>query len=214
MKTLKIPTIEGLETLDYNELDLAMETGGAKGYIDTVNWPDEYPYMPDVAFSIARSSTHIAVLYHVRSLDLRACALEDNGPVWEDSCCEFFVADPADGTYYNFELNCIGTLLAAKRTGRHDAAHFTADQLSRIKRFTTLPRKQRELNGKIFGWSEGLCIPMDLIVIDCDNLPSELRANFYKCADLSAHPHFTSWNPVEVPSPDFHRPEFFGRLTF
>ena len=70
MKTLKIPFIEGLETLDYNELDLAMETGGAKGYIDTVNWPDEYPYMPDVAFSIARSSTHIAVLYHVRSLDL------------------------------------------------------------------------------------------------------------------------------------------------
>jgi hypothetical protein len=39
-----------------------------------------------------------------------------------------------------------------------------------------------------------------------------LRANFYKCADNTRIPHYVSWNPIEVASPDFHRPEFFGEL--
>lgn len=213
MQTMKIPLIEGLEKMTYGELDLTMETGAAKSFIGCVNWK-EYPYSPDVAFSVARSRTHLAVLYHVRGLDLRAIAMEDNGPVWEDSCCEMFVADPSDGTYYNFEMNCIGTILAAKRTGREDAHHFSAGELSRIVRHSTLQRKQHDLSGKIFGWSVAMCIPFDLIGTDPDKLPPFLRANFYKCGDRTAHPHFLSWNPISVPAPDFHRPEFFGELTF
>ena len=45
-----------------------------------------------------------------------------------------------------------------------------------------------------------------------ENLPKAVRGNFYKCGDKTAHPHFVSWNPVGTPSPDFHRPEFFGEL--
>lgn len=212
MNRMKLPYIEGLEEMTYGELDLAMETGAAKSFIGCVNWK-EYPYRPDVAFSVAHSRTHLAVLYHVRGLDLRAAALEDNGPVWEDSCCEMFIADPSDGTYYNFEMNCIGTLLAAKRKSREDAVHFTEEALSRIKRFSTLKRPV-DLAGRIFGWSIGLCVPFSLIGIDPDSLPASIRANFYKCADKSAHPHFLSWSPIEVPAPDFHRPEFFGELVF
>ncbi len=211
MNTIKVPFIEGIEKMSYEEMDMAMETGAAKSFIGCVNW-QEYPYRPDVAFSVARSRTHLAVLYHVRGLDLRAMAMEDNGNVWEDSCCEFFAADPSDGTYYNFEMNCIGTLLASKRTSRENAEMFSAEALSRVVRHSTLQRKQRELDGKIFGWSIGMCVPFDLIGADPDNLPSSIRANFYKCADKSAHPHFLSWSPIDVPSPDFHRPEFFGEL--
>lgn len=214
LNIMNIPYIKSLETMSYGELDLAMETGASKSYLGCVNWPGEYPYQPDVAFSIARSDTHIAILYHVRGLDLRAQALEDNGPVWEDSCCEFFIAHPSDGTYYNFELNCIGTLLAAKRHGRHDAAHFSQEQLSRIIRHSTIEKKQRDLSGKIFGWSVAMVIPMTLIGLDPDRLPESVRANVYKCADKSAHPHFVSWQPIDTPSPDFHRPEFFGQLYF
>ena len=109
-KQLIVPFVEGLEKMSYSELDLAMETKASKGVINEINWPKDYPYCPDCVFSVARSKTHIAVLYHVRGLDLRATDLEDNGNTWEDSCCEFFVTDPNDGTYYNFELTCIGTL--------------------------------------------------------------------------------------------------------
>ena len=214
MKQLAVPFIPDLEKMDFKALELAMETGAAKAYIDTVCWPGEFPYAPDAAFSIARSATHIVVHYRVSGLDLRAKAMENNGPVWEDSCCEFFVADPSDGTYYNFEMNCIGTLLAAKRRNRQDFRHFTDSLHGKIARFTSLERKEYDVSGEIVQWRTAVCIPMELAGIDGRNLPRSVRANFYKCADKAAHPHFLSWNPVEVPQPDFHRPEFFGELIF
>lgn len=213
MKTIHIPYIEGLETLSFNALDEKMETEAAKGVINEVNW-QEYPYTPAVAFSIARSATHIVIMYHVRGLDLRSAALEDNGNVWEDSCCEFFVSHPTDGTYYNFELNCVGTLLAAKRRSRNDADRFSQEKLARIIRHTTLERKVYDENGKIRCWSTAIAIPLDLIGLDGEDLPESIRANFYKCGDKTAHPHFLSWNRIDTPAPDFHRPEFFGEIRF
>ena len=40
------------------------------------------------------------------------------------------------------------------------------------------------------------------------------RANFYKCADATSHPHWITWAPVEFPRPNFHLPEFFGEIVF
>ena len=212
MKNLNIPYIEGLERLSFEELDKTMELSATKDFISTVNWSG-FPYKPTVSFRIARSASHIVIIYNVRGLDLRAAALEDNGPVWEDSCCEFFVSHPSDGTYYNFELNCIGTLLASKRRSRNDADMFTAQELAQIMRFSTLEKKAIEEAGEIRCWSTAIIIPMALIGLDAGNLPETIRANFYKCGDLTAHPHFLSWNPIDLPKPDFHRPEFFGTLT-
>jgi len=213
MKEITVPFIEELEKQSFHEMDKAMELSAAKGFISEVNWK-EYPYSPTVAFRIARSRTHLVIMYDVRGMDLRAEALEDNGPVWEDSCCEFFVSHPADGTYYNFELNCIGTLLASKRHSRNDAEMFTSEKLSQIRRFSTLERKAVEEAGEIRCWRTALCIPLSDIGLNGDALPDSIRANFYKCGDLTAHPHFLSWNRIDVPSPDFHRPEFFGLLKF
>lgn len=212
MKTLEIPFIPEIGTADFGKLAVVMETEAARAAIGTVCWPEEFPYRPDASFSMARNRTHLLILYRVTGLDLRAKAMEDNGPVWEDSCCEFFVGDPEDGTYYNFEMNCIGTLLAAKRRSREDFERFSPEKLARIVRHTSLERKEYDMSDNLCGWQTAVCIPFSLIGADGDNLPDTLRANFYKCADKSAHPHFLSWNPVEVPHPDFHRPEFFGEL--
>jgi hypothetical protein len=46
------------------------------------------------------------------------------------------------------------------------------------------------------------------------NLPETLRANFYKCGDGTSVPHYLSWNQVITETPDFHRPEFFGEISF
>ncbi len=214
MKTLKVPQIDNLESLEFDELKKLMKAKAASAKADVVCWPDEIPYAPDMTFRIARSGEYLLIVYEVKGLDLRAQALEDHGNVWEDSCCEFFVSDPEDGTYYNFELNCIGTLLAAKRKSKEDFTRFTEEQMSNILRYSSLERKQVEINGEEFEWSTALCIPLKYIGVDPENIPESLRANFYKCADLSAHPHFLSWNKVDVPTPNFHLPEFFGTLYF
>ena len=213
IKSINIPYIEGVHNLAYPEMDQVMELNASKGYISEVNWSD-FPYKPSASFRIARSNTHLVIMYDVRGLDLRAVTLEDNGPVWEDSCCEFFVSDTHDGTYYNFELNCIGTLLASKRRSRNDADMFSEEELSRITRHSTLERRQIEENGAIRAWGTAICIPFDLIGLDGNALPESIKANFYKCADMAAHPHYVSWNRIDISQPDFHRPDFFGELKF
>ncbi len=199
--------------MNLGDFEEVMRDKGVSASVNEINW-SEYPYCPKVVFNIARSRTHLFIKYSVRGLDLRAMALEDNGKVWEDSCCEFFVSHPSDGTYYNFEMNCIGTLLAAKRYSREDAEKIPPSVLKRVIRQSSLPHERVEESGKVFEWSVCMGIPFDLIGIDSESLPPYLMANFYKCGDKTGHPHFLSWSPITTPEPDFHRPEFFGKIIF
>ena len=212
VKRIRVPFIEGLENMTLQELDLAMEKSAAKFAICENNWPKEAPYTPDCNGSIARTASHLAVMFHVRGLDLRATQIEDNGRSWEDSCCEFFVTDPYDGTYYNFELTCIGSLLSSKRKSRLDSVLREKEDVARVIRHSSLAHEETEISDRIFSWTVAMLIPYDLIGIDRDNVPVSVRGNFYKCGDLTAHPHFLSWNPIGTPKPDFHRPEYFGEL--
>ena len=209
VKRIRVPFIEGLENMTLQELDLAMEKSAAKFAVCENNWPKEAPYTPDCNGSIA---SHLAVMFHVRGLDLRATQIEDNGRSWEDSCCEFFVTDPYDGTYYNFELTCIGSLLSSKRKSRLDSVLREKEDVARVIRHSSLAHEEAEISDRIFSWTVAMLIPYDLIGIDRDNVPVSVRGNFYKCGDLTAHPHFLSWNPIGTPKPDFHRPEYFGEL--
>lgn len=212
VKRIRVPFIEGLENMTLQELDLAMEKSAAKFAVCENNWPKEAPYTPDCNGSIARTASHLAVMFHVRGLDLRATQIEDNGRSWEDSCCEFFVTDPYDGTYYNFELTCIGSLLSSKRKNRLDSVLREKEDVARVIRHSSLAHEETEISNRIFSWTVAMLIPYDLIGIDRDNVPVSVRGNFYKCGDLTAHPHFLSWNPIGTPKPDFHRPEYFGEL--
>ncbi len=212
MKTLNVPFVSGLENMDFQELEKKLEREGKKDIIGEVNWPEAFGYQPSCVFSIAHSEKAIAILYHVRGLDLRAAALEDNGSVWEDSCCEFFVASPSGKKYYNFEMNCIGTVLNACGPDRNDRPRRPLDEMKEIKRFSSLEHRRWEESDQLFSWQTAIIIPFSMIGIHEQNLPEKLHANFYKCGDKTAHPHFLSWNPIHTEKPDFHRPEFFGEL--
>jgi len=212
VKRIKVPYIKGLESMNMEQLDLAMETSASKFAVCENNWAKDFPYAPDCNGSIARTDRYLAIMFHVRGLDLRTVVQEDNGRSWEDSCCEFFVTDPYDGTYYNFELTANGYLLSAKRTSRIDKTTQDAALLSRVIRHTSLERRPLDLKDRIFSWSVAMLIPFELMGMDPENLPVSVRGNFYKCGDLTAHPHFLSWNPIQIAKPDFHRPDYFGEL--
>ena len=86
------------------------------------------------------------------------------------------------------------------------------EELKRIKRYASPGNRPFEEMEGLFSWEVVVAIPYDLIGLDKQNLPDSLRANFYKCADASSLPHYLSWNPIQTEHPDFHRPEFFGRM--
>ncbi len=215
MKTLKIPYISELNSAEIEQSIKILEDLGKKESIEVVNWPDLYPYHPITFFNIGRSDKSIFIKFSVWGNMLRAVHSEDQKPVYEDSCVEFFCKIPENKYYANFEFNCIGTCSASQREGRDvNVTKFNRDEMLTIKRFPSIGRKAfNEMSG-LFEWELTVEIPFELIGIDVDNLPQKLMANLYKCADATENPHYVSWNAVKTDKPDFHRPDFFGEMYF
>ncbi|MBR5570284.1 MAG: hypothetical protein IKW10_05250 [Oscillospiraceae bacterium] len=73
------------------------------------------------------------------------------------------------------------------------------------------------MNSYVITITEGQPTWDEIPIFSVDNilwLPDVgIRANCYKCGDLTPKPHYLSWNPVTSPNPDFHRPQDFGLMT-
>ncbi len=179
------------------------------------NWPQEYPYAPRVTFRMFHTGTRLYVRFEVEEECTMAAVAEDQGPVWTDSCCELFLA-PDDGGYYNFETNCIGTMLLAFRRERNDPRYAPPEVMRSVTRTTTLPRTPFAERRGASAWSLTLRIPPSALflhgVTRWDGFRG--RMNCYKCGDALSRPHFLSWSPVTAPQPDFHRPEQFAGVRF
>lgn len=131
-----------------------------------------------------------------------------NQPVYTDSCLEFFVnCNPDQPLYINFEMNANGAFLSALRPGRkgkqpiHELMsdlpavmakkfedHWSVDAIFTLSQIKTLFGKDTFETGDV------------------------LLGNFYKCGDETPIPHFGMWAPIDLEAPDFHKPEFFGKL--
>lgn len=212
MKTLDVPYIPELDTMNADEITSVLDSRGARGRIAELNWP-QFPYAPLATFSIAHSGTAVYIDFFTRCNYLRAENYTDLSPVAEDSCVEFFVSPGCDSHYWNFEVNCIGTINASHRRERKNPTRLSDDELRRIRRYASCgTRPFREMEG-MFAWNLLVAIPLDLLGIKYEGKPVNMRGNFYKCASATAAPHFLSWNPVVSERPDFHRPQNFGLIT-
>ena len=182
--------------------------------VDKLNWPEAFPEKPEVSVEVNNDHDYLFLHWHVKGEQLRAVTTEDQGPVWEDSCVEFFCQVPGDKHYMNFECNCIGAMVGSRRLGRAEEVQpFSSDEMGRITRKCIFPKEAFEEKDGWFEWEVELAIPLDLIFRDKKPVfPQVLKANFYKCADKTKRPHFLSWQPICLPKPDFHCPQFFGEI--
>jgi hypothetical protein len=215
---MKSLIIHYIEALNDTNIELARDILDDFGVLDTIeilNWSALYPYRPITQFNIARSNKSIFIKYSVRGSMLRAIYSNDQDPVHDDSCVEFFCKPVGADTYTNFEFNCIGTCSASRRKSRYeDVVPFSMEEMQSIKRYPSIGRRAfNEMEG-MFEWELTVEIPFNLIGIDPQNLPKKLLGNFYKCADGTDSKHFVTWSPVKTEKPDFHCPEFFGELYF
>jgi len=173
--------------------------------IDRYPWGGEY--RPEARACLAWDDTGLHVLLCANEPTVSAKVTAFGGPVWTDSCLECFLQPfPDDPRYVNIEVNAAGAALIGIgpdrerrevlgscpegmgiQASRHDGGWWAVAY--------TVP----------FAWLEGLYgRPVDR--------SAGFRGNFY-CCDESIHPHFGSWSEIDAPRPDFHRPEYFGRLV-
>ena len=85
-----------------------------------------------------------------------------------------------------------------------------------IKVWSTLGNKTFEEKSGNFYWEMVILIPSTIFINNVNFSFSKLiaNANFYKCGDETQKPHYLSWSPVKTSKPDFHSPEYFGKLIF
>ena len=199
----------------WNEIQKSLESV-SWNQINIINWADEFDYCPDVQFRMAYCESAFLLQYQVEEQSVRAIANSDNGEVWKDSCVEFFISPDNGKTYYNFEFSCAGICLLATGASRNNRKRAPLETIAQIKRLPSLGNQPFEERKGEIKWDIVLMIPFACLFEHPNYSPEgkTVSANFYKCGDELAKPHFLSWNPIETENPDFHRPEFFGMVKF
>ncbi len=189
--------------------------------IDLSPWAESYPYHPKVAVRIAHAGDAILLHYHVEE-DTVAALETDNGRVWEDSCCEFFLRPDIQALdYYNIECNASGHMLIGfhhfDREGKEIMSErANTDVLTTVQRWSSLGSEPFAAMPTQGAWDLCLIIPIQALwqshLQSFSNM--EAKGNFYKCGDKLPRPHFLSWSPLSHPTPKFHLPQQFGCMQF
>lgn len=167
---------------------------------------------------------YVRFLVHDRYVRSVRTRYQDN--VCKDSCVEFFVAPGEMPTpYFNFEINCGGTMLLyfiedARHGGVDEFRRYTpvpADVAGGVRIHHSLPAVVEPEITHPVDWTVAYTIP--LVLLERYLGPIRLtpgtrwRANFYKCADETSHPHWAAWADIGQEC-SFHQPDRFGVLEF
>ena len=211
MKEIKVKCISKI--VDENSIEavsVALDSF-EKHKLDSVPWA-AFPYKPKVSFSIAYNLSNIFLKFFVAEKHLRAETLLTNGPVHEDSCVEFFIRFDKDAPYYNIEFNSVGTGLIGYGTTRNNRKLLSTDLVKKLQKKSLIYSDK----GKGSEWELALAIPLTTFIYTplLKLKDSNCSGNFYKCGDLLPEPHFITWANINAETPDFHLPQYFGKLLF
>lgn len=184
--------------------------------VATLNWRDTYPYLPQVDFAIAHNGSNMLVHYRVTEKRTVATMDDDLSDVYKESCCELFCKEQGDDLYYNIESNCLGAILMQCGAQRADREVSTKENLAKIDRWASLGRKSLGIISDETHWELALVVPVSAFWCHQFGTLSgkTFLANVYNCVGSGDDRQYVTWHPVETPSPDFHRPEYFRPVYF
>ena len=177
-------------------------------------------HQPQTEAKLLYDDQAIYVIFRVKDQYVRAIAKETHGKVWQDSCVEFFFTPDKtiEAGYFNLEMNCGGTFLLNLNTKARYGRSLDLADCQQIEVAHTLPKIIDPEITQPTTWCVEYRLPIDIIEKYANvsrPAPGVIwRANFYKCADRTSHPHWLTWNKVDHPTPNFHLPEHFGHIKF
>ena len=185
--------------------------------------PESSAHHPHTQAKVLHDGSSIYVYFRVEDQYVRSVQTQYLGPVCTDSCVEWFVQPRPDKGYINFEVNCGGTLHCSyvedptRVPGGFKRFAFVDESWARqIRLYHSLPAVVEPEIAQTCTWSVAYRVPLALFEAYTGPL-GELsgqvwRANFYKCADQTSHPHWAAWAPVQ--ELNFHRPQDFAPVHF
>lgn len=181
-------------------------------------------HRPGVQVRVLHDDQGLYVMFGVKDRYVVSTHTAYQDSVCQDSCAEFFVEPKADKGYFNFEVNCGGTMLLTyietpDRQGGvgRKITPVPWEVAKSVKVFHSLPATVSPERTESVDWVVAYFVPFSLFEAYVGPLGmvtgQSWRANFYKCADASSHPHWASWAPIGE-ALSFHTPYYFGTVSF
>jgi hypothetical protein len=186
--------------------------------------PASSEHRPHSQARLLHDERTLFVFFRVEDRFVRCVYTSYQDPVWRDSCVEFFVQPANQDGYFNFEINCGGTLLLGYLGGAAPCSGTTKKSgpidrktAATIKINHSLPRTiEAEIQGPVT-WFVQCAIPFSVFEKSTGNIHritgTTWKANFYKCGDDTSHPHWASWAPIGEKL-NFHQPALFAPIHF
>jgi len=158
------------------------------------------------------------ICYDDKALYVRLCAIEPHiraehhgplGEICEDSCLEFFLCPmEGDNRYFNFEVNPNGAMYKGFGTNVRTLQRLIPENAYIVP----------EVSRTADGWEAQYAIDYEFIRLFFPSFSpapgKAIRANCYKCGDLTLTPHWLCWSKVPEDLNTFHCPEHFGTMYF
>lgn len=180
-------------------------------------------HQPVVDVKVLHDSSSVFVMFRVSDRYVRCARTKYQDMVCNDSCVEFFVQPKPDAGYFNFEINCGGTMLLyyilPSPEGFDNAQREEVPERlgGTVTIFHSMPEVVEPEITEPTEWVVEYEIPVSLLEQYVGTLGDPAgqtwRGNFYKCGDETSHPHWAMWAPVREGF-SFHQPQFFGELHF
>ena len=174
--------------------------------IDQVLWTDDFGIRG--AGQFCYDAEHLYVHLSAVEENIRAEFTEPLSPVYQDSCLEFFFMPEGWNKYFNIEMNPNGCVCMEYGPAKTDRFSLVRGDIETYFDIRT--------NRTADGWEAFYTVPLDYFryFIPDYEFKGVLLGNAYKCGNKTVNKHFLAWKPIGTESPDFHRPEYFGRMAF
>lgn len=185
-------------------------------------WKEDgkFDFVPRVHFRLMYNEDGVYGIYQVEDHYVKAVHNGFQDSVCQDSCAEFFFGPNANG-YFNLEMNAGGNFLiyyvrdcTRDENGIKDYSELTREDCAQIKVVSTLPRPIDPEITEPTTWCVQFMVPRTVMEKYAGAIGTfkgqSWKGNFYKCADLTSHPHWIAWSPVS--ELNFHLPKCFGDI--
>lgn len=178
-------------------------------------------HFPHTQFKAVYDDDSIRVIFRVNDKYVKAIRTKRNSWVYKDSCVEFFFTPGIDVSkgYFNLEMNCCGAyLFHFQKTARKNMNPIDGVSCRKIQKWHSFNGPVMKEIEKPVTWIVEYTIPFSILEkytpVTRPKPGVKWRANLYKIASGSSHPHYLTWSPIHSSKIDFHVPEFFGVLKF
>ena len=194
--------------------------------LEVANYPwSDSGHRPATSARFVYDDEFLGISFRVEDRYIRAVAQKFQDSVCSDSCVEFFVSPvPGSQAYFNFEVNCGGTILVMRvpspeerAAGKENIDVSDADGDTILVAHSMPHIVEPEITEPTV-WTLEYHVPLGLFASyfgsDKPASGTTWKANVYKCADRTSHPHWGSWAPVDSTTPSFHQPNSFQSFLF